>query len=427
MRTGPLDLGILDGVVVDETTKGFRGTPPVPLREVGAQAWRLADLQPPAMVLREQALAHNLRLMAAYCSDRGVGLAPHGKTTMAPQLWNMQLEAGAWGITAATVQQARVMRACGVPRILVANEVADEPAIAWVAAQLDDPAAELLCQVDSAACVGILDDTLRRVGASRALGVLVELGHGGGRTGCRTVQDALHVAALVRRSRSVRLAGVTAYEGTLGHGRSGERLARVARFLDGVRGFAERLVGAGDIEGDEMLLSAGGSAFFDVVVERFTASWPSDARVKVLLRSGCYLTHDAGLYERDSPFSSEHEAARRFHDAIEVFGVVLSRPEPDLAIVGVGRRDVPYDQDLPIPRTVRAASGGDPGALEGRVEVMQLNDQHAFCRLEPGIRLEVGDLVGFGVSHPCTAFDKWRVIPVLDADDRVVDAIATFF
>ena len=427
MRNGPLDLRILDNLVVDETTKGLRGAPPVRLREVGAQAWTLRDLQPPAMVLREPALAHNLRLMADYCADRGVGLAPHGKTTMAPQLWNRQLAAGAWGITAATVQQARVMRACRVPRILIANELADEGTLAWVATQLDDPAVELHCQVDSADGVALLDDVLRRLTPSRSLGVLVELGHEGGRTGCRTVEDALDVAARVRRSQSLRLAGVTAYEGSLGHGRSAERLASVARFLDGVRGFAERLLGAGDIEGDEMLLSAGGSAFFDVVVERFTAPWPAGARVEVLLRSGCYLTHDAGLYERDSPFSSEPDASRRFDDAIEVFGVVLSRPEPDLAIVGMGRRDVPYDQDLPMPRTVFNASGREPIAVEGLVQVLQLNDQHAFCRVGPGVRLEVGDLVAFGVSHPCTAFDKWRVIPVLDADDRVVDAIATFF
>jgi D-serine deaminase-like pyridoxal phosphate-dependent protein len=380
------------------------------------------------MVLREQAISHNLALMAAYCADRGVDLAPHGKTTMAPQLWNMQLAAGAWGITAATVQQARVMRACRVPRILIANELADEGTIAWVAAQLDDPEVELHCQVDSADGVALLDDVVHRFGSSRSLGVLVELGHEGGRTGCRTVDDALDVAARVRRARSLRLAGVTAYEGSLGHGRSAERLASVARFLDGVRALAERLLGEGDVEGDEMLLSAGGSAFFDVVVERFSPPWPSGARVKVLLRSGCYLTHDAGLYERDSPFSSEPEASRRFHDAIEVFGVVLSRPEPDLAIVGVGRRDVPYDQDLPIPRTVRRASGGgEPVAAEGRVQVVQLNDQHAFCRVGPGLRLDVGDLVSFGVSHPCTAFDKWRVIPMLDADDQVGDAVATFF
>jgi D-serine deaminase-like pyridoxal phosphate-dependent protein len=379
-------------------------------------------------VLRESALAHNLEVMQGWCAARGLSLAPHGKTTMAPQLWSMQLAAGAWGITAATVQQARVMRACRVPRILIANELADEGTIAWVAAQLDDPEVELHCQVDSADGVALLDDVVHRFGSSRSLGVLVELGHEGGRTGCRTVDDALDVAARVRRARSLRLAGVTAYEGSLGHGRSAERLASVARFLDGVRALAERLLGAGDVEGDEMLLSAGGSAFFDVVIERFSPPWPSGARVKVLLRSGCYLTHDAGLYERDSPFSSEPEASRRFHDAIEVFGVVLSRPEPDLAIVGVGRRDVPYDQDLPIPRTVRRASGGgEPVAAEGRVQVVQLNDQHAFCRVGPGVRLDVGDLVSFGVSHPCTAFDKWRVIPMLDADDQVGDAVATFF
>jgi D-serine deaminase-like pyridoxal phosphate-dependent protein len=105
---------------------------------------------------------------------------------------------------------------------------------------------------------------------------------------------------------------------------------------------------------------------------------------------------------------------------------VLSRPEPELALLGLGRRDVPYDQGYPRPMAVVRRDGSSEG-IDGRVEVTALNDQHAFCRMEAGARLEVGDLVRCGISHPCSAFDRWRVIPVLDDGDRVVDAVATFF
>jgi D-serine dehydratase len=173
------------------------------------------------------------------------------------------------------------------------------------------------------------------------------------------------------------------------------------------------------------VISAGGSRFFDLVAERLREPWPSDAPVQVVLRSGCYLTHDSGVYERTSPFAGE-DADRRFHPAMEIWGSVLSRPEPELAILGFGRRDVPFDEGFPVPTKIRTASG-ETVRVEGRFAVTALNDQHAYAQVEADRSLEVGDLVACGISHPCSAFDRWRAIPVLDERNRVVDAVATFF
>ncbi len=408
-------------------TKGFPAVEePVPFTDVAGRGWTLLDLPTPIMVLRERALAHNLSLMAEYCRAWGVDIAPHGKTTMAPQLWDRQLAAGAWGITAATVDQARVMRAAGVPRVLLANELVDPVAIAWVAAQLADPEFELLCYVDSDRTVDILDAGLRAAGVERPLPVLVELGFEGGRTGCRKIPEAVHVASRVRSADALELAGVSGYEGTLCQERSPECVALVLGFLDRLRELTSTMIDAGSFEAtDRILLSAGGSAFFDLVVDRLRGPWPSGADVRIVLRSGCYLTHDAGIYERLSPLPSR-DGARGFQPAIELWSHVLSRPEPELAILGFGKRDVSFDIDLPFPRVVRTGSGVSVDVGDG-LEIRSLNDQHAYGRVRPGFALEVGDRVGLGICHPCTSFDKWRTIPVLDEDDRVVDAVATFF
>ena len=399
---------------------------PLPLAGIADRGWTLSDLPTPVMVLRETALAHNLSVMADYCGAWGVDIAPHGKTTMAPQLWNRQLAAGAWGITAATAGQARVMRARGVDRVLIANEVVDPVAIAWMAEQVVDPAFELLCYVDSDRTVDILDAGLRAAGADRPLGVLVELGFEGGRTGCRTIPEAVHVATRVTSSDRLRLAGVSGYEGTICQDRSPECLARVIAYLDRLRELTSTLIdtGAAPDGADRMVLSAGGSAFFDVVVDHLRGPWPSGADVRVVLRSGCYLTHDSGMYERLSPMPTR-DGARGFQPAMELWAHVLSRPETELALFGFGKRDVPFDIDLPMPVVIRR-SGGAVDA-NGDLEIMSLNDQHAYARVLADLALEPGDVVGFGISHPCTAFDKWRFIPVLDDDDRVVDAIATYF
>lgn len=420
-----MNAAVLRGIRVDATTKGFPPVPrPVPLQEVGAQGWTLEDLQPPFLALRRSALEHNLALMADYCERGGVELAPHGKTTMAPQLWQMQLDAGAWGITAATAVQARAMRAAGVRRILVANELPDPGSIRWAAADLADEANVLVCYVDSARGVELLERGLRKAGARRPLPVLVELGHPGGRTGCRDPEDAAGIARSVAASTALELAGVAGYEGTIAHDREPSTLEAVRAYLDKLRALATRVLEERLIPGSA-ILTAGGSIYFDLVAERLGGGWPAGSEVLVLLRSGCYLTHDAGFYERSSPFA-EAEGDLRFHSALEAWGAVLSRPEPGLALVGLGRRDVPFDQGYPRPLLVRRA-GGATDQVDGRVEVTALNDQHAFCRLDEGVRLDEGDLVKCGVSHPCTAFDRWRVIPVLDDEDRVVDAVATLF
>ena len=413
--------------MIDDGVKGFPAVAsPVPLGDVADRGWTLADLPTPVMVLRETALAHNLSVMADFCHARGVDIAPHGKTTMAPQLWERQLEAGAWGMTAATVGQARAMRAAGVPRVLIANEVVDPVSIAWVAAQLDDPAFELLCYVDSDRTVDILAAGWRDAGADRPLPVLVELGFEGGRTGCRTIPEAVHVASLVSSSDGLLLAGVSGYEGTICQDRSPECLAMVISYIDRLRELTMTMIDAGTFHGtDRIVLSAGGSAFFDVVVDRLRGPWPNGADVRVVLRSGCYLTHDSGFYERLSPLPSR-DGARGFQPAMELWGHVVSRPEPELAIFGFGKRDVPFDIDLPTPVVIRRSSGGAVD-VHGGLEIRSLNDQHAYARVRADLALEPGDVVGFGISHPCTAFDKWRVIPVLDDDDRVVDAVATFF
>jgi D-serine deaminase-like pyridoxal phosphate-dependent protein len=109
---------------------------------------------------------------------------------------------------------------------------------------------------------------------------------------------------------------------------------------------------------------------------------------------------------------------------------VLSRPEPGLALLGAGRRDAGFDKGLPVPlRAIRRDGGGTaPGRTDlAGSKVTELNDQHAYLRLDEAVALAPGDLVALGISHPCTTLDKWRVIPVVDDDDMVIDIVHAYF
>jgi D-serine deaminase-like pyridoxal phosphate-dependent protein len=356
----------------------------------------------PVCVLRADALTHNLTTMANWCRDHGVELAPHGKTHMAPQLFARQLAAGACAITAATVSQVRVYRAFGVRDVVLANELVDTAGLRWLAAELDaHPDFRLVCWVDSVRGVELMTDALSAAGAQRQLDVCVEVGMAEGRTGCRGPAAVDEVAQAAVRSPRLRLVGVAGYEAALGHDVTPDALGVVTGYLLQMRAAALRL--APLFETDRVIVTAGGSTYFESVADVLTGHW------RTVLRSGAYLTHDDGLYARTSPL---RDALR---PALQVWAQVVSRPDPELAVLTMGRRDVSFDQDLPVPLSL-------PGSV-----VTKLNDQHAYLRLGGADRVEVGDWLGFGISHPCTVFDKWQLIPELDADDRVVGLIRTFF
>jgi D-serine dehydratase len=414
-------LGALRERPVEPVEKGFgalRGRASAASLAAARSALPAAGFTYPLLTVRESALENNLTAMAGYCARAGVALAPHGKTAMSPELAARQLAHGAWGITVASIGQLQTYRAFGFGRLLLANELTDTAGIAWLAGELAaDPGFEAYCYVDSPDGVAILDRVLRQHPAGRPLPVLVEIGHAGGRTGCRTDEQALAVAKAAQATGTLTVAGVAGYEGTISTGRRA------------VAAFCRRLRALADVLGDEeegsgpCLVTAGGSAYFDVVARELTADGATP--VEVILRSGAYLTHDHGFYGTVSPAGRGVAGAPALRPALELWAQVVSRPEPGLALLGAGRRDVGFDKGLPVP--VRVVPGSGPAASTAGWSVTELNDQHAFLQLDAGAALGPGDVVVLGISHPCTTLDKWRVLPLLDDDDRVIDLVHLFF
>ncbi|GII95938.1 alanine racemase [Sinosporangium siamense] len=371
----------------------------------------------PLLTLDAAALTHNITLMARWTAEAGLTLAPHGKTTMAPALWRRQLEAGAWGISLANLPQVRVARAFGVSRVMLASSLLDPAGLAWIGAELDgDPGFSFLTWVDSVDSVELMDRVLRGAGVRRPVDVCVELGAPGGRTGARDARQAAAVAAAVRAAPSLRLAGTAGYEGALAHDASPASLATVDAFLGDLADLHARLASELEFEVKEPVLTAGGSAYFDRV-----AAVLGGLPARVVLRSGAYVIHDDGFYRTISPFS-RGVGNTPFQPAMHGWARVISRPDPSLVLLDAGKRDLPFDEGLPEPHSVR----GKGAELLRGAAVTALNDQHTFLSLTPESTLAIGDVVRFGLSHPCTALDKWTLIPVVE-DDRVVDLVRTYF
>ncbi|MFI8386213.1 amino acid deaminase [Streptomyces sp. NPDC085540] len=411
----------------------FKGLPPDAQAHgltVGRLAAERRDLYTggfttPVLTLDAEALEHNLAALGTYAARHDLAFAPHGKTCMAPQLFRRQLEHGAWGITVAMPHQARVCRAFGIRTIFLANELVDAPALRWVADELAaDPGFRFVCYVDSVRGVELMDAALHGHGAT--LDVVLELGAGAeGRTGLRTDDECRAVAEAVAASPSLRLAGVAGYEATM----PGADADSVRAWLRRLTALAADLDKQGLFTGtglDEVIVSAGGSEWFDAVAEVFAEIPELSLPVLPLLRSGAYVSHDHGWYSGLTPFNRVPEEGGLL-PAFRLWTQVVSRPTPGQAFVNAGKRDIAYDLGLPEVLAVRSARDGAERAATG-VRVTKLSDQHAWVETDADATpLEVGDWVSLGMAHPCTIFEKWPLIPVVQADGAVTDYVRTFF
>lgn len=383
----------------------------------------LSGVSLPAAVVHEGPLNHNLEWMQRFAEAHGAHLAPHGKTTMTPALFQRQLKAGAWGITLATAPQCRAAFAHGVTRLLMANQLVGQANMAIIAGLIEQ-GARFYCVVDS-------QENVRQLGrffAERGLrlSVLIEIGVEGGRCGCRNQQQVLALAEAIADEPALALVGLEGYEGVV-HGDNPE---------SSIREYAQRLVdvaveieAAGHFDEANPIVTASGSAWYDIIAEAFQGA-PLQGRFTPVLRPGCYVVHDHGLYREAQAAVLERrpDLQQGLMPALEVFAQVQSLPEPGLAIVALGKRDIGHDQ-LPIALR-RFRAGGDPAQSWSVAdwEVTKIMDQHAFIRLPKEAQdVEVGDIVAFGASHPCLTFDKWRQVLLVDEQLNVKERMATYF
>ena len=416
----------LDRIPLSPGAKGIppqlEGEPWSPARIGAAGLNALRDLPTPFAILRQKALRHNAEVMGRYCADNDVLLAPHGKTTMAPALWKLQFETGTWALTVAVPHQAVTAYRFGVRRILLANEAADAASMERLVRLADQPEVELYCFVDSTAGVQAYRAAMDRTGIEPAgLRFLIDIGVANGRTGCRSKAEAEAVAREIQVSGAGAIAGIGAYEGPVGEGRSPETMAALDSYLESVTDVFDDFhrMGVFNIDGPPVL-TIGGSELFDVLLGYIRPALAAVEDYRLVLRSGCYLVHDHGHYAEAGPSTRPGWAYTPFQGALEVGATVISRPQPNLALLNVGRRDVGMDKGSPsviAPLT----PGGNP------LPIYALNDQHAFVRPPDAATLPVGALTRVGISHPCTTLDKWRVLLVTNDNYNIVDTATTIF
>ena len=430
-------LAALDNQPIDPLTKGFpAGRTALPLSEIGAQGWNLlaGDLPAPVAIMRKSALAHNARWMRHLLEKFGLQFAPHAKTTMTPHLWAQQAAHGCWGLTVATVQQAEVAVAFGCRNLLIANQVTGRAQVRGIVeltrAQGD---LQLHALIDSEAGLKALSDDIAAAKTERPINVLLELGFKGGRTGCRNLEEVERLLdELPSHQGRLRLAGMAGYEGQIAKPDGAEDGAGVEAYFDRFAEAVQLADRRNAFVTDQVILTAGGSSYYDIVGRRLKQIELRKPTVKIL-RSGCYVTHDCGTYvEHLDEMKRRDPAVAKdlglLEPALFVCCLVQSIPEPGLALLTMGKRDVGFDLHLPQPVwRHRARSTPQPEPTPADWKIVKLNDQHAYLTVPAKADLAVGDLICCGISHPCTTFDRWRLIHVVDDGWTSLGAVPTFF
>lgn len=420
---------------LDDRMRGFpTGHDPLPAHAVAGRAWRPQDgrMALPLLSLDLDAFDHNAAVMMGHLADRGALIAPHAKTPMSVTLSRRLLAAGAWGATVADARQASVLLEGGVSRLVLANQVGGRGGADRLAALMGHhPLAELFVFVDSRAGVAALADAWRaeeqRVGVMPSLGLLIELGTD--RAGVRSLKEAqalIDGIADLPDDGGVTLAGVATYEGAVSAPDYEQTLRGVDALLKDVADLHQR-VRARVGPARPLIVSAGGSVWFDRVLDHL-GPLARQGRTRLVLRSGALFFHDDGVYG-DAMAAMTARGGHpqgEFRPALRLWAEVLSRPEPDLAIVGLGMRDAASDRGLPVARQLWR----DGSAIDGaeRLTLVKFNDQHGFVRIDPaGATPEIGDVVEFGISHPCTNLDRHRLIWGLGPDHVVREILPTSF
>ena len=389
---------------------------------IGAQLVR--DVSLPALVLHREALEHNIRWMQQFVSDSGAQLAPHGKTSMTPALFRRQLDAGAWGITLASATQTRAAYSHGVRRVLMANQLVGTPNMTLIADLLSDPTFEFHCMVDHPDNVAALGEFFAARGLR--LNVMIEYGVVGGRCGCRTEQQVLALADAIAAQSALALTGIEGYEGVI-HGE--QAVSGIREFAASLVRLAVQLQDQGAFALDRPIVTASGSAWYDLIAEAFDEQQVRE-RFLAVLRPGSYVVHDHGIYKEAQCCVLERRSdlTEGLQPAMEIWAHVQSLPEPGLAVIAMGKREVAYDAGLPSPLRLYAAGAlQDQGKDISACSVTAVMDQHAFMTVAPGCEMKVGDIIAFGSSHPCLTFDKWRSGCLVDEQLQVIESFDTCF
>ena len=333
-----------------------------------------SDLVTPALCLDLDVMTANIQTMVETCRGHDVAWRPHAKCHKSPEIARRLVQAGAIGVTCATIQEAENMAAAGIKDLLIANMIAGRNKIERLVA-LSSHADVIVC-VDHIAQAAAISAAMKAV--KKSVRVLIEIEIGLHRVGVPAA-DAPGLALEISRLPGIRFAGVMAYEGhllTIDDPHEKETAIRTA--------LETAMVGKRQVEEAGVacpIFSCGGTGSYPI-----TVAIPGVTE----LQSGGAIFMDA--------FYREACQITQLNHALTVIATVVSRPTQDRAIIDAGRKAL----NIEIHRPLVVGKTG--------VAVDWLSAEHGILKIESdGDDLQIGEQIelipGYAdlttVLYPC--------------------------
>jgi D-serine deaminase-like pyridoxal phosphate-dependent protein len=361
-------------------------------------------LETPALVLDLDALEHNIANLAEHAVRNGYKLRPVAKVHKSVEIARRQMAAGAIGQCCATLAEAEIMVAAGIPGVFLFTSVATPGKIARLA-RLASEAKDFLLAVDDSDNVETIGEAARAAGAT--VRMLVDIEIGGRRTGLADVDAALALAERIARHDSLVYCGIQGYDGTLQSTVSfAERSALQARRAEIVSGVVDRLTRAG--LPPEVVTGGGtGSHAIDAAQGVFTE-----------VQAGSYIFLDANYADTDM----RADEARPFRPSLFVRTTVISAAQRGFVVTDAGIKEFARD-GLASPRPVRGAPKGARYAIVG-------DDMGRIDFAGPTDSLPVGHAIECLTPHCYATLNLYSVYHCVRGDRLVdiwpIDARATW-
>ena len=431
----------INNTLIDSAVKGIKDIDKIKIQDIKKQKWNILkeDVQFPILTIKKSFFNKNILSMHKYVKANKVFLAPHIKTSMSPQIIQQIFNLGCWGFTVANNQQLSVLLKMGIRKIIFANLITNQSNIDNLFQLINQyKDIQIYICVDSIFGINLLKTLSKKLNFNRVIKILIEVGYQNSRSGIRNIKSLNKILDSLRiLPVNFKISGILFYEGASAVNNYSISLKRVEKCIKLAFNCLNFLISNNIINNKECIISGGGSEYFDLVVDSFKKN-KKNKNFKFVIRPGSYIAYGHGYYLSSLNKINDRKkiiiknkkinATDLFQPSLELWAHVISQQDSGKAILNFGKRDVSFDLGYPIPLLVyRNGKILHKSPYDKNIVVYKLNDQHAFIKFSKNYNIEVGDLVKFGVSHPCITIDKWKIFYMINDNNTIVEAFKTFF
>ncbi len=396
------------------------------------------NVQFPILSIDKENLLNNIKIMDNFAKENNALLAPHCKTFMSPQLINHYLKK-TWGVTISNNQQLSSIINLNIKNIIYGNLITNESNLIQYLNIINKykNISNIYYCVDSLFGLNLLIKLIKKNKYKFKIKILIELGFKNGRCGIRNLKNFREILKKLKNSpKNIIVNGLFFYEGAINNKQIGTVSKKIKNIIKFTHQCHDELINNNIYKDKENIITAGGSEYFDLVSTYFN-EYNFKNNPKLVLRPGSFVAYGHGHYEKKINYLRKRNLTGKlskknnifFEPSLLLWSHVISINDNGIAIINFGKRDVSFDLGNPVALNIYRNNKKlkEIKNISNNLKVFKLNDQHAFLKFNKNVKLNIGDLISFGVSHPCITFDKWRYFYIIDKKFNIIDTFKTFF